>query len=130
MVRRHLKKFKFGSGRQHPNISCGPDSPLFALPQLSHLANYEWIFHFVMVEIYYFTRKQKNCQKTGSTAPRKIQLYRSGRQHQNIFCGPDSPLFSLPQISHLVNFDWIFHFSWWKYIILQESRKVRSKVEN
>jgi len=34
------KKFKFRSGRQHQYICCGPDSPLFALPQQSHLAKY------------------------------------------------------------------------------------------
>jgi len=109
LVRRHLKKLKCRSCRQLQNIFCGPDSPLFALPQLSHLAKYEWIFHFLIVELYYFTRKLKKCQKTGSTAPKKIK-FRSGRQHQNIFCGPDSPLFALPQQSHLAKYEWLFHF--------------------
>jgi hypothetical protein len=58
-----------------------------------------------MVEIYYFTRKLKNCQNTGSTAPKKVQVDKWLPEHQNILCGPDSPVFALPQISHLVNYD-------------------------
>jgi hypothetical protein len=110
LFRRQLKKFKCRSGRQHQYIFCGRDSPLFALPLLSHLAIYKWIFNFLMVEIYFFIRKLKNCQKTLVRRRLKNFKCKSGRQHQYIFCGRDSPLFALPQLSHLANYEWKFHF--------------------
>jgi len=57
-----------------------------------------------MKENYYFTRYLKNCQNTGLTAPKNFK-FRSSRQHQNIFCGQDSPMFALPQLSHLANYE-------------------------
>jgi len=99
-----LKKFKCRSGRHHQNIFCGPDSPLFALPQLSNLANDERIYYFSTKENYYFSTQTLVRQRL------KYFKCRSGRQHQNIFCGPDSPLFALPQLSHLANDERIYQF--------------------
>ena len=104
------KKIKFRSGRQHQNIFCGPDSPLFALPQQSHLAKYEWLFHFLIVELYYSTRKKWKIAKP--LVRRHLNKFkcRSGCQLKNICCAPDSPLFAFPRLSHQVKYEWIFHF--------------------
>jgi len=102
--------YRVKSGCKHQNILCGPDSPLFALPQISHLVTSDWLSNFLLVEIYYFTRTLKKfTKKTGSTMPKKFKC-KSGCKHQNIFCGPDSPLFVLSLISYLVTYDWWSNF--------------------
>jgi len=57
------------------------------------------------VEIYYFTRKLKNCQNTGSTAPKKIQVYKWPPASKYLL----RLKFSIVCIT-TANYEWILHF--------------------
>jgi len=64
-----------------------------------------WILKVATIKTSYWIQ---NIDKNSVLTETKKFKCRNGRHHQNIFCGLDSPLCALPQLSFLTNDEGIF----------------------